>query len=69
MKLEFSPHLPTDFYAIADKLNVCLLGTLRDGTGPVHRAMGVAKRSGPDLLFLGNAHAQKVRGEKHIAFG
>lgn len=48
-----------DFYAIADKLGVCLLGTLREGTGPVHRSMAIAKRSGPDFLFLANAHSQK----------
>jgi len=48
-----------DFYAIADKLGVCLLGTFREGTGPVHRSMAIAKRSGPDFLFLANAHSQK----------
>lgn len=48
-----------DLYTIADKLSICLLGTLREGTGPVHRSMAVAKRSGPDFLFLGNAHSQK----------
>ena len=41
-----------DFYAIADKLGVGLLGTPRDGVGPVARSMAVAKRSGPDFLFL-----------------
>ncbi|GAB7366794.1 hypothetical protein MBLNU230_g0746t1 [Neophaeotheca triangularis] len=48
-----------DYYAIADKLQICLLGTLRTGIGPVHRSMAVAKRSGPDFLFLANAHSQK----------
>lgn len=48
-----------DFYGIADKLKICLLGTLREGTGPVHRSMAVAKRTGPDFLFLANAHSQK----------
>ena len=48
-----------EFYAIADKLKVGLLGTLRDGIGPVHRSMAVAKRTGPDFLFLANAHSQK----------
>ena len=55
-----------DFYGIADKLKICLLGTLREGTGPVHRSMAVAKRSGPDFLFLANAHSQKFNDiEKH----
>jgi general stress protein 26 len=49
----------TDFYSIVDKLGVGLLGTLRNGTGPVHRSMAVAKRSGPDFLFLANAHSAK----------
>ena len=48
-----------DFYAIADRLKCGLLGTLRNGTGPVHRSMAVAKRTGPDFLFLANAHSQK----------
>ncbi len=51
--------LCSDFYAICDKLGVCLLGTLREGTGPVHRSMAVAKRTGPDFLFLANAHSRK----------
>ncbi|TKX20336.1 bli-3-like protein 2 [Elsinoe australis] len=49
----------SDLYAITDKLKVCLLGTLRNGTGPVHRSMAVAKRTGPDFLFLANAHSRK----------
>ena len=53
-----------DFYAIADKLKIGLLGTLREGTGPVHRSMAVAKRTGPDFLFLANAHSQKVYLDK-----
>jgi len=48
-----------DFYGIVDKLKIGLLGTLREGTGPVHRSMAVAKRTGPDFLFLANAHSQK----------
>ena len=48
-----------DFYGIADKLKIGLLGTLREGTGPVHRSMAVAKRTGPDFLFLANAHSRK----------
>ncbi|KAK3680439.1 hypothetical protein LTR37_021236 [Vermiconidia calcicola] len=48
-----------DFAAIVDKLGVCMLGTARDGVGPVCRSMAVAKRTGPDFLFLSNADSQK----------
>ncbi|KAK5173203.1 uncharacterized protein LTR77_003325 [Saxophila tyrrhenica] len=48
-----------DFGKIADGLGISMMGTLRNGVGPVGRAMAVAKRSGPDFLFLANAHSQK----------
>ncbi|QIX02180.1 hypothetical protein AMS68_007697 [Peltaster fructicola] len=48
-----------DFAAIADKIGICMFGSFRPGTGPVGRSMAVAKRSGPDFLFLANAHSQK----------
>ncbi|KAK5126423.1 hypothetical protein LTR85_010659 [Meristemomyces frigidus] len=48
-----------DMYAIADKLKIGMMGSLRNGIGPVARAMAVAKRTGPDFLFLANAHSQK----------
>lgn len=49
-----------DLYAIIDKTTLCMLNTQRAGAdGPVGRAMGVAKRRGPDLLFLANAHSDK----------
>jgi len=48
-----------DFYAIADKLKIGLMGTLRNEIGPVARSMAVAKRSGPDFLFLSNKDSQK----------
>ncbi|KAF2149657.1 blue light-inducible protein-like protein Bli-3 [Myriangium duriaei CBS 260.36] len=50
-----------DFYEIADKLKVCLMGTKRSGVGPVHRSMAVARRTGPDFLFLANNHSQKFK--------
>ncbi|TKA55098.1 hypothetical protein B0A49_08533 [Cryomyces minteri] len=50
-----------DFYSIADGIKVCLLSTYRNGTGPVGRSMAVAKRTGPDFLFLANAHSQKFQ--------
>ncbi|KAK3686454.1 hypothetical protein LTR37_019804 [Vermiconidia calcicola] len=48
-----------DFAAMADGLKIGLMGTLRDGIGPVARSMAVAKRTGPDFLFLANANSQK----------
>lgn len=48
-----------DFYDIADGLKIGIMGTYRNGVGPVGRAMAVAKRSGPDFLFLANANSQK----------
>jgi len=48
-----------DLYAIVDGLKIGVLGTYRPGVGPVGRSMAVAKRTGPDFLFLANAHSQK----------
>jgi len=54
-----------DFYKLADGLKIGLLGTLRPNIGPVARSMAVAKRTGPDFLFLANAHSQKFNDMKH----
>ncbi|KAK5707449.1 hypothetical protein LTR17_020686 [Elasticomyces elasticus] len=61
---QYDDSTPTDqkfeeMYAIADKLKICMFGSARSGIGPVSRAMAVAKRSGPDFLFLANANSQK----------
>merc|ERR1712151_357916 len=48
-----------DFYAIVDKQKSGMLGTYRDGIGPVSRAMSIARRSGPDFLFLANTNSAK----------
>ncbi|KAL9131013.1 MAG: hypothetical protein Q9217_000955 [Psora testacea] len=48
-----------EFYKIVDSMKVGLLTTIRDGIGPVSRSMVVAKRVGPDFLFLANAHSNK----------
>ena len=50
-----------DFYELVDSMNVGMMGTYRVGEGPVSRSMGVAKRSGPDFLFLANANSQKFK--------
>ncbi|KAJ9620892.1 hypothetical protein H2203_007478 [Taxawa tesnikishii (nom. ined.)] len=48
-----------ELYKICDDLKVGLLGTYRKNIGPVARSMAIAKRSGPDFLFLANNHSQK----------
>ncbi|GAB7365838.1 hypothetical protein MBLNU230_g7170t1 [Neophaeotheca triangularis] len=48
-----------DFYSQADEQKVCLMSTYRSGVGPVARSMSIAQRSGPDFLFLANAHSKK----------
>jgi len=48
-----------DFYKTVDGLKIGLLTTIRDGIGPVSRSMAVAKREGPDFLFLANKHSNK----------
>ncbi|MCJ1334402.1 hypothetical protein MMC10_011111 [Thelotrema lepadinum] len=48
-----------DFYNIVDKITSCLLVTERANVGPVGRSMGVAKRNGPDFLFIANVHSKK----------
>ncbi|KAF6232605.1 hypothetical protein HO173_009273 [Letharia columbiana] len=48
-----------DFYKTVDGMKIGLLTTIRDGIGPVARAMAVAKREGPDFLFLANTHSNK----------
>lgn len=61
-----------DMYAIADKIKVGLLITQRQGLGPVSRSMAVARRDGPDFLFIANAHSNKFRdleNSKDISIG
>ena len=48
-----------DLYSIIDSKKISLLSTYRKGTGPVGRAMAVAKRDGPDFLYLANKHSNK----------
>ena len=50
-----------DFYKIVDSISTCLLCTDRPGVGPVGRSMKVAKRDGPDFLFLANNNSQKFK--------
>ncbi|CAF9936253.1 hypothetical protein IMSHALPRED_010521 [Imshaugia aleurites] len=48
-----------EFYKTVDGMKIGLLTTIRSGIGPVARSMAVAKRSGPDFLFLANKHSNK----------
>lgn len=63
-----------ELYQIIDGQKFCMFNTYRPGTGPVGRTMGVAKRDGPDLLFLANKNSQKFEdirsssGEVQVSF-
>lgn len=51
----------TEFFKLADSLKTCLLTTERPGVGQVSRSMAVARRTGPDFLFLANKNSQKFK--------
>ena len=55
------PEQISDLYSFIDKQMACLLTTQRPDVGPVARSMAIAKRVGPDFLFLANAHSQKFK--------
>lgn len=48
-----------EFYDLVDDKKISILSTFRKGTGPVGRSMAIAKRQGPDFLYLANAHSRK----------
>ncbi|KAL9580164.1 MAG: hypothetical protein Q9212_004655 [Teloschistes hypoglaucus] len=50
-----------ELYKIIDGLKGSLLTTIRPDIGPVSRSMAVAKRVGPDILYLANIHSQKFQ--------
>ena len=54
-----------DFYSLTDGLKTSLLTTIRPNVGPVSRAMAVAKRTGPDFLFLANQNSRKFQDLSH----
>ncbi|KAL8746037.1 MAG: hypothetical protein Q9190_001904 [Brigantiaea leucoxantha] len=49
----------SDLYKIVDPLKGCLMTTIRPSAGPTSRAMAVAKRVGPDFLFIANINSRK----------
>ena len=54
-----------EFYKTVDGLKIGLLTTIRPDIGPVSRSMAVAKRVGPDFLFLSNNNSQKFSDLEH----
>lgn len=48
-----------DLYKIIDGKNISMLNTYRKSTGPVGRSMAIARRQGPDILYLANKHSKK----------
>ncbi|KAK5052501.1 hypothetical protein LTR84_002365 [Exophiala bonariae] len=48
-----------ELYELIDGKKISMLSTYRDGVGPVGRSMAIARRSGPDILFLANKHSRK----------
>ena len=59
------PEQIQDFYKTVDALKSCMLTTIRSGVGPVSRSMAIAKRHGPDFLFLANIHSKKFEDLKN----
>ncbi|KAI4148105.1 MAG: hypothetical protein L6R39_002886 [Caloplaca ligustica] len=54
-----------ELYSIVDGMKSSLLTTIRPNVGPVSRSMAVAKRVGPDFLYLANIHSEKFEDLKH----
>lgn len=50
-----------ELYKLVDGLKAGLLTTIRPNIGPVSRSMAVARRTGPDFLFLANIHSNKFK--------
>lgn len=48
-----------ELYELIDGKKISMLNTYREGVGPVGRSMAIARRSGPDILFLANKHSRK----------
>ncbi|KEF59975.1 uncharacterized protein A1O9_04823 [Exophiala aquamarina CBS 119918] len=48
-----------ELYELIDGKKISMLNTFREGVGPVGRSMAIARRSGPDILFLANRHSKK----------
>ncbi|KAF2175386.1 hypothetical protein K469DRAFT_724158 [Zopfia rhizophila CBS 207.26] len=48
-----------EFFELVDGKSIGLLGTYRNGVGPVGRSMAIAKCTGPDFIFLTNTNFRK----------
>ena len=53
-----------ELYEMIDAKKLSMLNTYRNGVGPVGRSMGVARRTGPDILYLANNHSRKFQDLK-----
>lgn len=50
-----------ELYELIDGKNITILNTYRNGVGPVGRSMAIAKRAGPDILYLTNKNSRKFK--------
>ncbi|EHY58194.1 hypothetical protein ABEF92_005649 [Exophiala dermatitidis] len=48
-----------ELYEMIDGKQISILNTYRSGIGPVGRSMAIAKRAGPDILYLANKNSRK----------
>ena len=54
-----------EFYDFTNSMKIGLMATNRAEVGPVARSMAIAKRNGPDFLFLANNHSKKFTDLEH----
>ena len=47
------------FFEIFDNGKITMFNTYRNGVGPVGRSMVLARRVGPDVLYIANNHSKK----------
>ncbi|EXJ95482.1 hypothetical protein A1O1_00604 [Capronia coronata CBS 617.96] len=50
-----------ELYELIDGKHISLLNTYRNGVGPVGRSMAIAKRAGPDILYLAHKDSRKFQ--------
>jgi general stress protein 26 len=50
-----------ELYEMIDGKKISIFSTYREGVGPVGRSMAIARRTGPDILYLANKHSKKFQ--------
>ena len=50
-----------ELYEMIDGKKISMLSTYREDVGPVGRSMAIARRAGPDILYLANKHSKKFQ--------